>query len=114
MRAPARLRPPGKLQAFRRIITLREAVYHIFPVVALPVVAPRGLPARADLDTLNVKLADASPHLRLVAAPPDGSGCGAPEGEAGGYTVNMGAGADDGRVENLRTLIDTVMEYGVY
>lgn len=35
-------------------------------------------------------------------------------GEGGGYIVNMGAGADDGKIENLRTLIDTVMEYGVY
>ena len=35
-------------------------------------------------------------------------------GEGGGYVLNMGAGGDDGKVENLRALIDTVMEYGVY
>jgi hypothetical protein len=35
-------------------------------------------------------------------------------GEGGGYVVNMGAGADDGKIENLRALIDTVVEYGVY
>lgn len=35
-------------------------------------------------------------------------------GEGGGYILNLGAGADDGKIENLRALIDTVMEYGVY
>jgi len=35
-------------------------------------------------------------------------------GEGGGYIVNLGAGADKGKIENLRAVIDTVMEYGVY
>jgi hypothetical protein len=35
-------------------------------------------------------------------------------GEGGGYILNMGAGGDRGKIENLRALIDTVMEYGVY
>ena len=35
-------------------------------------------------------------------------------GEGGGYIVKMGAGEDKGKIENLRAVIDTVMEYGVY
>jgi len=35
-------------------------------------------------------------------------------GEGGGYVLNMGAGGDDGKIENLRALVKTVMEYGVY
>ncbi|NLV71832.1 MAG: uroporphyrinogen decarboxylase [Actinobacteria bacterium] len=35
-------------------------------------------------------------------------------GEGGGYIVNLGASADDGKEENLKALIETVMSYGVY
>jgi hypothetical protein len=35
-------------------------------------------------------------------------------GEGGGLIVNMGAGADSGRDENLHAMIRTVKEYGVY
>jgi predicted RNA-binding Zn ribbon-like protein len=77
--AKARSDPSREAEAFRRIIALREAVYHIFSAVAHCVA-----PAQADLDTLNAELAEASPYLRLVAASADGRGCGAPGGEGPG------------------------------
>jgi hypothetical protein len=35
-------------------------------------------------------------------------------GEGGGFIVDMGAVVDDGKAENLRTMIETAKEYGVY
>ena len=35
-------------------------------------------------------------------------------GEGGGYILDLGASLDDGRAENLRAMVDTAREYGVY
>ncbi len=35
-------------------------------------------------------------------------------GEGGGFILDIGAVADDGKDENLRAMIDTALEYGVY
>jgi uroporphyrinogen-III decarboxylase len=35
-------------------------------------------------------------------------------GKGGGYILDIGAVADDGKVENLRAMIDTAKAYGVY
>ena len=35
-------------------------------------------------------------------------------GEGGGYILDIGAVADDGKDENLRAMIDTALEYGRY
>jgi hypothetical protein len=35
-------------------------------------------------------------------------------GEGGGYIVDLGASVDDGRTENLRAMVETAREYGVY
>jgi hypothetical protein len=35
-------------------------------------------------------------------------------GEGGGYILDFGAGPDDGSVENLKAMIDTAREYGIY
>jgi uroporphyrinogen-III decarboxylase len=32
----------------------------------------------------------------------------------GGYILDLGASLDDGRPENLRAMVDTAREYGVY
>jgi uroporphyrinogen-III decarboxylase len=35
-------------------------------------------------------------------------------GEGGGYILDLGASLDDGRPENLRAMVETAREYGVY
>jgi uroporphyrinogen-III decarboxylase len=35
-------------------------------------------------------------------------------GEGGGYILDFGAGPDDGLEENLRVMIDTAKQYGMY
>ena len=35
-------------------------------------------------------------------------------GEGGGYILDFGAGPDDGSTENLKVMIDTAKEYGIY
>jgi uroporphyrinogen-III decarboxylase len=35
-------------------------------------------------------------------------------GEGGGFILDMGAVADDGKAENLHAMIKTTKEYGVY
>lgn len=61
--ARAHAHPAEEVEALGRIIALREAVYHIFSAVA-----HRRPPQPADLERLNAELAEASTHLRLVAA----------------------------------------------
>jgi hypothetical protein len=35
-------------------------------------------------------------------------------GEGGGYILDLGAALDDGRAENLKAMVETAREYGVY
>jgi predicted RNA-binding Zn ribbon-like protein len=56
--------PRGQQEALRRIIALREAVYHIFSAVA-----HRRPPDPADLELLNAEFTTALAHLRLVTVP---------------------------------------------
>lgn len=61
--ATAHVHPVEEAEALGRIIALREAVYHLFSAVA-----HRRPPQPADLERLNAEFAEASKHLRLVAA----------------------------------------------
>jgi predicted RNA-binding Zn ribbon-like protein len=61
--ARVREHPEDEAEAFRRIIALREAVYHIFSAAA-----HRRPAESADLEILNAELTEASAHLRVTAA----------------------------------------------
>ena len=53
--------PEDETAAMRRILALREAVYHVFSAAS-----HHTQPSPADLETLNLELAEALPHLRLI------------------------------------------------
>ena len=61
LKARAQAHPSQEAEAMRRIIALREAIYHLFSAVA-----HRRPPEPADVQTLNAELAGALPHLQLV------------------------------------------------